>query len=62
METSQAFQIWTKVGGGKNGEKIEYDWVKGNLIIPEQLVNILCEQNGEGDQIRIGIMMMRMLI
>ena len=25
------------------GEKIEYDWVKGNLIVPEELINILCE-------------------
>ena len=27
----------------------EYDWVKGNLIVPEQLIDILCEQNVEGD-------------
>ena len=33
----------------KNGEEIEYDWVKGNLILPEQLIDILCEQNVEGD-------------
>ena len=42
----------------RNGEQIEFDWVKGNLIIPEQLIEILCEQNAEGMQIRIGIMMM----
>ena len=46
MKTSKAFQIWTKVDG-KNGKKIEYDWVKWNLIIPEQLINILCEQVNE---------------
>ena len=27
----------------------EYDWVKGNLIVPEQIIDILCEQNVEGD-------------
>ena len=30
-------------------EEIEYDWVKGNLNVPEQLINILCEQNVNGD-------------
>ena len=30
-------------------EEIEYDWVKGNLNVPEQLINILCEQNVDGD-------------
>ena len=43
---------------GKNGEEIEYDWVKGNLIIPEELIDILCEQYIEGVQIRIGMLMM----
>ena len=33
----------------KNGKEIEYEWVKGNLIIPGQLIDILCEQNVEGD-------------
>ena len=32
-----------------NGEEIEYDWVKRNLIVPEQLIDILCEQNVERD-------------
>ena len=32
----------------KNGEAIEYDLVKRNLIIPEQLIGILGEQNVEG--------------
>ena len=50
-----------------NGEEIEYDWVKGNLIVPEQLIDILCEQNivgvgGGGLQIRIGMMMMMMMM
>ena len=44
----------------KNEEEIEYDWVNGNLIIPEQLINMLCEQNVVGMQIRIGIMMLVM--
>lgn len=38
-----------KSGWKINGEEIEYDWVKGNLIVPEQVINILCEQNFEGD-------------
>ena len=25
--------------------QIEYDWVKGNLIVPKQLVDILCNQD-----------------
>ena len=45
----------------KNGEEIEYNWVKGDLI-PEQLIDILCEQYVEGVQIRIGIMMMVMIM
>ena len=44
-----------------NWEEIEYNWVKGNLI-PEQLIDILCEQYVEGVQIRIGIMMMVMIM
>ena len=32
-----------------NGEDIEYDRVKGNLRVPEKLINILCEQNVDGD-------------
>ena len=54
-----AFYIWTKEDR-KNEEEIEYDWVNGNLIIPEQLINMLCEQNVVGMQIRIGIMMLVM--
>ena len=47
-----------KSGWKINGEKIKYDWVKGNLlfhthllflIVPEQLIDSLCEQNVEGD-------------
>ena len=38
-----------KSGWKINGEEIEYDCVKGNLIVPEQLIDILCEQNVEGD-------------
>ena len=44
-----AFHIWTKEDRKTNEEEIEYDWVNGNLIIPEQLINMLCEQNVEGD-------------
>ena len=33
----------------KNGEEIKYNWVKGNLIIHEQHINILCEQYVQGD-------------
>ena len=46
MEKARPFrsgQKWME----KNGEEIEYNCVKGNLIISEQLVNILCEQNVE---------------
>ena len=32
-----------------NGEEIEYDLEKGNLIGPEQLIDFLCEQNVEVD-------------
>ena len=32
------------------------------LIIPEQLIDILGEQNVEGVQIRIGVMMMVMMM
>ena len=28
-----------------SGGQIEYDWVKGNLIVPEHLIDILCNQN-----------------
>ena len=35
----------------KNWEENEYNWVKGNLI-PEQLIDILCEQYVEGVHIR----------
>ena len=27
-----------------NGDQIEYEWTKGNLIVPEQLVEILCNR------------------
>ena len=30
-------------GWNINGEEIEYDWVKGNLIVPKQLIYILCK-------------------
>ena len=32
-----------------SGEEIHYDWVKGDLIVPEQLVDILCDENLEND-------------
>ena len=47
MKTSMAFQIWTK--NGKKWKEIENDWVKGHLIVPEQLINIVCRQNVEWD-------------
>ena len=42
---SRSRQEWVE----NKWEEIEYDWVKGNLIVPEQLIDILCEQNVEGD-------------
>ena len=36
--------------------------MKGNLIVPEQLIDILCEQNVEGVHIRIWIMKMMMIM
>ena len=43
--------LWDSDKSGRkiNVEEIEYDWVKGNLNVPEQLINILCEQNVDGD-------------
>ena len=41
-----------------NGQEIEYLWVKENLFVPEQLINILDEENVEGVQIGIGMIMM----
>ena len=32
-----------------HGEEINYDWVKGDLIVPEQFVDILCDQNLKDD-------------
>ena len=32
-----------------SGETIDYDWVKGDLIEPEQLVDIQCDQNLDDD-------------
>ena len=32
-----------------NGEETEYDLEKKNLIVPEQLIDILCEHNVEVD-------------
>ena len=53
MKTSKAFQIWTKYVE-INGKEIDYLWVKENLIVPKQFINILGEQNvdGDGDQDR----------
>ena len=51
---SRSGQKWKKI----NGEKIKHDWVKGNLlfhthllffIVPEKLIDSLCEHNVEGD-------------
>ena len=44
-------QKWEEI----NGEKIEYDWVMENLIVYNHVIGILCEQNVEGVQIRIGL-------
>ena len=49
-----------KSGWKINGEEIMFDWVKGNLIVPEQLLDILCEQNVEG--VQIGMMVMVIMI
>ena len=57
-ENKQGLPDLNKSGWKIYGEEFEYDWVKGNLIIPEQLIDILGEQNVEGVQIRIGVMMM----
>ena len=38
-----------KSGVKMNVEEIEYNSVKGNLIAPEQLIDISCEQNVERD-------------
>ena len=32
-----------------NGEENEYEWVKGNMIVPERRIDILCLQNVDGD-------------
>ena len=48
-ENRQYLPDLDKSGWQINGEEIEYDWVKGNLIVPEQLIDILCEQNVMGD-------------
>ena len=32
-----------------NGKGMEYLWVKENMIVPAQVINILGEQNVEGD-------------
>ena len=47
---------------GRNREEIEYDWVKGNLVIPEQLIDFLVSRMLRGMQIRIGIMVMMMKV
>ena len=40
-----------------SGGDIEYQWTEGNLIIPEQLVEILCDESPDmdGDQQDEGI-------
>ena len=47
-EIKQGLPDLDKSGWEINGKEIDYDWVKGKLIVPEQLVDILCEQNSEG--------------
>ena len=47
-ENKQGLPDLDKSGWQINGEEIEYDWVMGNLIAREQLIDILCEQNVEG--------------
>ena len=34
-----------------NGDQIEYIWTKGNLIVPEQLVEILCNQTAADEDV-----------
>ena len=51
-----------KTCGKINGKEIEYLWVKENLIVPYQLFDILGEQNVEGVQIRIEMMVMMMKV
>ena len=55
MKTSKAFQIRTKYVK-INEKEIDYLWVKEFLIVPKQFINILGEQNvdGDGDQDRNG--------
>ena len=48
MKITQTCQILNS-GWKLSGEEIEYDWVKGSLVVPEQLVDILCNQNIVGD-------------
>ena len=38
-----------KSGLKTDGEEIEYDWVKDKLIVPAQLIDILCDQNNDGE-------------
>ena len=46
-----------------NEKEIDYLWVKEFLIVPKQFINILGEQNvdGDGDQDRNGLLMMKVL-
>ena len=48
-ENKQGLSDLDKIGWKMNGEEIEYDLEKGNLIGPEQLIDFLCEQNVEVD-------------
>ena len=48
MKTSKNFQIWTKCVENR-WKEIEYHSTKENFIVPEQLLNILGEQNVEGN-------------
>ena len=46
-ENKQGLPDLDRSGWIINRKEIEYDWVKGNMIVPEQLIDILCKQNVE---------------
>ena len=41
---SKSGQKWME----KDGEEIKYAWVKGDLIVPAQLIDSLFDQNNDG--------------
>lgn len=46
---SRSFFSLDKSGWKIDGDEIEHEWMKGNLIVPEQLIDIVCDQNVEGE-------------